>query len=82
MPKSIIQKDNEYYPIQWSALKECKIGEMKIENYQGVITNKDLIKKKCFELIKEINDGHKEFDYKEWVEIKKIIDQIVFSFKE
>jgi len=81
LPSSIIKSDNAFYPIQWSALKECKIGEVKIENYQGVITNKDLIKKECFKLIKEINEGYKKFDDNEWNEIKKIIKQIVFSFK-
>lgn len=82
LPKKIIENDNKFFPIQWSALKECKIGDLKIENYQGSITNKNLIKKKSFELIKLIDEGNEKFDSNEWSEIKKIIDQIVFAFKK
>ena len=81
LPKAVIQNNDEYYPIQWSALKECKIGEQKITDYQGVIINKDLINKSCFELIDQIEKEQAKFNINEWNELKMILEQIVFAFK-
>lgn len=81
LPDSIIKEEGKYYPIEWEARKKfCGIDGKKEELYQGVISQKDDIKKKFHELRKAIDKGEKIFVYEEWYRMKQLLDTIVFAF--
>lgn len=48
--------------------------------YQGVITQKDGIKKKFHKLRKAIDKGEQEFIYEEWLRMKQLLETIIFAF--
>ena len=48
--------------------------------YQGVISKKDEIKKKFYELQKAIDKGKETFVDEEWNRMKQLLETIVFAF--
>lgn len=81
LPDCIIQENDNYYPIEWEMRKKNKNVDGKEEClYQGVISNKDKIKKEFHKLKKQIKRGEKEFREIEWMRMKKILEMVVFAF--
>lgn len=81
LPDFIIKDNDEYYPIEWEARKKIKLKNGSEEFiYQGVISQKDKIKIKFFELCKAIENGEKVFVSEEWEKIRQLLDTIVFAF--
>lgn len=83
LPKKLIVDDNgDYLPIQWSTLMMRKLKYKTLSDYQGVIIEKDRIKRKYVELSSRIKDKVEMFNIDEWNELKQLIDVIVFAFKK
>lgn len=83
LPDSIIKEDGEFYPIEWESRKKIKNIDGKEEAlYQGVISQKDVIKKKFHELRKAIDKGEKIFVDEEWHRMKQLLDTIIFAFSK
>ncbi len=81
LPDCIIKENGKYFPIEWEARKKIKKSDGNEEAlYQGVISQKDDIKKKFHELRKSIEKGEKSFVAEEWVRMKKLLDIIIFAF--
>mgnify|MGYP003291791179 CR=1 FL=1 len=81
LPDSIIKEDGKFSPIEWEARKKIRnIDGNEEALYQGVITQKDDIKKKFHKLRKAIDKGEKEFVDEEWLRMKQLLDAIVFAF--
>ena len=80
LPDSIIQENGTYYPIEWeSRLKINNKGKDEYK-YQGVISQKDSIKRNVFDLINRIKTKRYSFEESEWSRIKLILETIVFAF--
>ena len=72
-----------YYPIEWENRKKIKIAKEYEESlYQGVISQKDDIKKKFHELRNDIEKGKEDFNIQEWHKLKTLLDTIVFAFAD
>ena len=83
LPDSIIAKDGKYYPVEWeSRIRITCENDEKISRYQGVISNKDWIKKQFHKLRNGIEKGELIFEPEEWHRMKQLIDTIVFAFVE
>lgn len=81
LPDSIIQENGEYFPIEWESRKKIKISDKKEEAiYQGVISQKDKIKKKFYALCKAIEKGEDVFIPDEWERMKRLLETIIFAF--
>lgn len=81
LPDFIIKDNGEYFPVEWESRKKIKLNNGIEESiYQGVISQKDKIKKKIFELCKAIEKGEKVFIPEEWEKMRKLLDTIVFAF--
>lgn len=81
LPDCIIKENGKYFPIEWEARKKIKKSDGNEEAlYQGVISQKDDIKKKFHELRKTIEKGEKSFVAEEWARMKKLLDIIIFAF--
>lgn len=81
LPDSIIQKNGFYYPIEWESRKLIKSSDGNEEAlYQGVISQKNDIKKNFHILRKSIEKGEKSFDDKEWFRMKQLLDTIIYAF--
>lgn len=81
LPDSIIKEDGEYYPIEWETRKKIKVAKGNEEFlYQGVISQKDDIKKKFHELRNAIDKGKEVFVIQDWYKMKRLLDTIVFAF--
>lgn len=83
LPDSIIKTKDAYYPIEWEARKTIRDekGEKKYL-YQGVISQKDTIKKSFHSLRRKIENGSAPFVIENWSRMKKLLDTIVFAFRE
>ena len=83
LPDSIIKTDGAYLPIEWEARRIIKDekGESKAL-YQGVISQKDRIKKSFHSLRKEIENGDVPFVLENWSRMKQLLETIVFAFKD
>ena len=82
LPDYFLRTSNgDYSPIEWENRVQCKIGKEKRIAYQGVISDKDSIKARCFKSIKEIDDGKLQFCIDEWSNMKILIDTIIDAFK-
>ena len=81
LPDEVIQDNGEYFPIEWEARKKIKVpDETLIVLYQGVISQKDEIKKKFHALRKAIGNGKKSFVVEDWGRMKQLLDTMVFAF--
>ena len=81
LPDELIRENDSFLPIEWEARKKIKNEKGYEESlYQGVISNKDDIKKKFQKLRKEILTGKKSFIYEDWAKMKQLLDTIVFAF--
>lgn len=82
LPSELIKTSyGDYLPIEWGSRVQCNIGKEKLVAYQGVISDKDNIKNRCFELTDQIDSGTLPFHIDEWENMKKLIDAIVNAFK-
>lgn len=83
LPDSLIKEQGEYYPIEWENRKKIKVAKG-IEEflYQGVISQKDDIKKKFHELRNDIDKGKENFKFQDWHKMKTLLDTIVFAFTD
>ena len=81
LPDDLIKSSNdEYLPIEWGNRVQCNIGHEKLIAYQGVISDKDSIKEKCFKLMNEIDSSKVQFSSNEWDKMKELIDTILNAF--
>lgn len=83
LPDSIIKKEEKFFPIEWEARKKIRdIDGNEEALYQGVITQKDDIKKEFHKLRKAIDKGEQEFVDEEWLRMKQLLETIVFAFSK
>ena len=83
LPDNLIKDDTSYFPIEWESRKKIKNENGYTEFlYQGVISQKDEIKKRFHKLRKEIENGERAFNFDEWERMKQLLDTIVFAFKK
>lgn len=80
LPDAVIQENGMYYHVEWESRKKIKNGNNEEYLYQGVITQKDAIKKKFHDLRKAIEAGNQPFVEEEGSRIKLILDTIIFAF--
>ena len=81
LPDDLIKTDGEYFPVEWEARKRIKSADGYDEAlYQGVILQKEEIKKRFHELRKEIESGKKAFVPTDWERMRQLLDSIVFAF--
>ena len=81
LPDRIIKKDSDYLPIEWESRKKIKdLDGQEVLLYQGVITQKDRIKKEFHELRCRIENGKEEFRPEEWIKIDELLKTIIFAF--
>lgn len=82
LPDSIIKDGASYYPIEWESRKIVRKENGETEAlYQGVISQKDNLKKMFHELRKKIEKGEETFVPEDWSRMKKLLETIVFAFK-
>lgn len=82
LPDSIIKDGASYYPIEWESRKIVRKENGETEAlYQGVISQKDNLKKKFHDLRKKIEKGEETFVLEDWSRMKKLLETIVFAFK-
>ena len=83
LPDCIIKADGNYFPIEWETRKTItdENGESKAL-YQGVISQKERIKKSFHKLRKNIENGDVPFVIEEWIRMKQLLDTIVFAFRD
>lgn len=82
LPDEIIMSDGVYLPIEWESRKTIKKSDGTVEYlYQGVILNKERIKKSFLRIKNEIERGKKAFVPKEWERMKSLLEEIVFAFR-
>lgn len=81
LPDAIIKNNGSFFPIEWESRKKIK-AENGTEKflYQGVISQKDDIKKKFHELRNSIENGEKNFVIEDWDRMKRLLDTIIFAF--
>lgn len=80
--KIIMDEDGYFFPIEWESRQKIKKEDGSYEYlYQGVIFNKDGIKRNFHDLKNQINSGKEEFIIEEWERMKMLIDEIVFAFR-
>lgn len=81
LPDDLIKTNGEYFPVEWEARKRIKSTDGYDEAlYQGVISQKEEIKKRFHELRKEIESGKKAFVPTDWERMRQLLDSIVFAF--
>lgn len=81
LPDSIIKSNGEYFPIEWESRKKIKREDgTEVALYQGVISQKDEIKKRFHQLCKAIDSGEETFVCENWVRMKQLLDTIIFAF--
>ena len=83
LPDSIIKTGGNYYPIEWESRKRIR-NKNNVEEalYQGVISHKDDIKHKFHKIRNKIEKGDEVFKTKEWENMKKLLETIVFAFNK
>lgn len=83
LPDSIIKKNGEFYPIEWESRKKIRNTDGKTEAlYQGVISQKDNIKKEFHKLRESIDKNEKPFVLESWVRMKYLLETIIFAFNK
>jgi hypothetical protein len=81
LPDSLIMINNQYYPIEWESRKKIRFNGTEESLYQGVISQKESIKRSFHKLKNAIEDGEQRFNPKEWERMKTLLDSIVFAYK-
>ena len=82
LPNKLIMNEEGFFPIEWESRQTIKKADGSNEYlYQGVISNKDSIKRGFHDLKNQINNGKEEFIIEEWERMKMLIDEIVFAFR-
>lgn len=82
LPDSIISNEGGYIPVEWESREKIKKNDGSVEFlYQGVISNKDDIKKTFYKMKNDIENGKSTFVLKEWERMRCLLERIVFSFK-
>ena len=82
LPDCIIKSNGDYYPIEWEDRKRIKNANGDQEAlYQGVIANKNEIKRRFHEVRNKIEKGDMIFQVGEWKRMKRLLETIVFAFK-
>lgn len=81
LPDAIIKNNGRFFPIEWESRKKIKTenGTEKFL-YQGVISQKDDIKKKFHELRNSIEKCEENFVIEDWDRMKQLLDTIIFAF--
>ena len=75
-------QDGKLYPIEWESRQRIKKTDDTTEYvYQGVISNKDEIKKDFHALKNRIEAGRENFKLEEWERMRSLIEVILFAFK-
>lgn len=81
LPDSLIKENGKFYPIEWESRQRIKTVDGNEEClYQGVISQKDDIKKRFYKMRNSIENGKIPFAAEEWDRMKKLLDIIVFAF--
>ena len=81
LPDSIIKSNGEYFPIEWESRKRIRgSNESEEALYQGVISQKEEIKRKFHDLRKAIESGQEPFVPDDWERMKQLLDTIAFAF--
>lgn len=81
LPDELIMLDNQYYPIEWESRKKIKFNGAEESLYQGVISQKDSIKRNFQKLKNAIENRTKTFDPNDWERMKTLLYSIVFAFR-
>ena len=82
LPDKLIMSEGIFFPIEWESRQTIKKTDGVAEFlYQGVISNKDTIKKRFYDMKNKINSGKEVFIPQEWERMKLLLDEIVFAFK-
>lgn len=81
LPEFLLKnQDGTLAPIHWESYVKCKINGNYLADYQGVITAKDEINDNFFKYKKEVEQGTKEFNISEWINMKLLLDTIIMAF--
>ena len=82
LPDDIIKINGEYLPIEWESRKKIKTTEGKEELlYQGVISQKEDVKERFHNLRKAIESGKSVFNAQDWFRMQKLLENIIFAFR-
>lgn len=81
LPDFLIKEDGVFNPIVWESRKEIKIDGDKSFLYQGVINNKDKIKKNLVKFKNNIISGKETVNKEDWSKMKLLLESIVFCFR-
>lgn len=82
LPDRLIMQDGKLYPIEWESRQRIKKTDDTTEYvYQGVISNKDEIKKDFHALKNRIETGREKFKLEEWERMRSLLEVILFAFK-
>jgi len=81
LPDCLISDGGKYYPIEWESRKKIRFNGKEENLYQGVISQKETIKRKFHKLRNDIENGKIEFESEEWERMKILLDSIVFAYK-
>ena len=71
-----------YIPIKWTSFCECKIGNKKLSDFQGVISEKEKVLDNFRKYEQSVLKGAQKFDITIFDNLKKLLDEIVTAFIE
>lgn len=81
LPDSVISDGDAYLPIEWEARTQIKLDNgVNQYLYQGVISEKESVKKRFFNLKNSIEAGKTEFKLEEWKRMRQLLENIVYAF--
>jgi hypothetical protein len=81
LPDCLISDSDGYLPIEWEARKQFETPDGSSKYlYQGVISNKEIIKKNFHNTCRQIERKEMKFDINEWGKMKELLKTIVFAF--
>lgn len=81
LPDASISDETGFYSVEWESLQTVKLSSGTNKEYQGVISNKDDIKKNVFDLIKSVDSERNAFKSTDWHKLNELLKTIVFAFK-
>lgn len=81
LPDFVIKENGEYLPVEWGSRVQCNIGREKHTGYQGVISDKDVVKERCFNYMSSVEAGDEKFCLEDWLNMKDLIDTILHAFE-
>lgn len=81
LPDSIIKKENEYLPIEWESRKKINNNGDDEFLYQGVILEKEEIKKDFHRMKNDISSDKLPFVKEDWSRMEKLLESIVFAYR-